>query len=67
MPEANRRSSARASRFPRVKVSTSAPALALALSLLSAGCGKHEGVPRTVCPTGQTACGLDCFDVTADP
>jgi glucosylceramidase len=50
-----------------VKLSTSAPAVALALSLLSAGCGKHDGVPRTICPTGQTACGLVCFDVTADP
>jgi glucosylceramidase len=50
------------------KVTTLAPGVAFALTLLSTACGNHDaGVAGTICPAGQTACGLLCLDVTADP
>jgi len=50
------------------KVTALAPAVAFALTLLAPACGKHDdGVAGTICPAGETACGVQCFDVTADP
>jgi len=40
---------------------------AVCVALLTAACGSDDNRrPGTICPAGQTACGRQCLDVTAD-
>jgi glucosylceramidase len=44
-----------------------ARALVLVVSLSALSCSKGAADHGTICPAGETACGLACLDVSADP